>query len=96
MAGRSGFILVATTAGLAFSDVERIDAKNYDMTDESIMPFGKYKGEKMANVPPDYLLWMLENLNSRYGSIIYNELKAYLLENKEIFEAEINYKNKSK
>jgi hypothetical protein len=66
------------------------------MTDESIMPFGKYKGEKMANVPPEYLLWMLENLNSRYGSIIYNELKAYLLENKEIFEAEINYKNKSK
>lgn len=60
------------------------------MTDESTMPFGKYKGEKMANIPPDYLLWLLENGNT------YGNLKAYLLENKEIFEAEINYKNKSK
>lgn len=22
------------------------------------MPFGKYKGRKMENVPPDYLLWL--------------------------------------
>jgi uncharacterized protein (DUF3820 family) len=60
------------------------------MTDESIMPIGKYKGQKMANVPSEYLLWLLENGNT------YGNLKAYLLENKEIFEAEINYKNKSK
>jgi len=33
---------------------------------------------------------LLENGNT------YGNLKAYLLENKEIFEAEINYKNKSK
>ena len=31
------------------------------MTDESIMPWGKHKGEKMANAPPSYLLWLLEN-----------------------------------
>lgn len=31
MAGRSGFILVATTAGLAFSDVERMDIKINEM-----------------------------------------------------------------
>ena len=60
------------------------------MTDESTMPIGKYKGQKMANVPSEYLLWLLENGNT------YGNLKAYLLENKEIFEAEINYKNKSK
>ena len=60
------------------------------MTDESIMPIGKYKGQKMANVPSEYLLWLLENGNT------YGELKQYLIENKEIFESEINYKNKSK
>jgi len=60
------------------------------MTDESTMPIGKYKGHKLANVPADYLLWLLENGNT------YGELKQYLIENKEVFESEINYKNKSK
>jgi uncharacterized protein (DUF3820 family) len=61
------------------------------MTDESIMPIGKYRGEKMANVPPEYLLWMYENTN-----IIYDELKQYIKDNLDIIKSEINYKNKSK
>ena len=60
------------------------------MTDESIMPIGKYKGQKLANIPAEYLLWLLENGNT------YGELKQYLIENKEVFVSEINYKNKSK
>lgn len=28
------------------------------MTDQDLMPFGKYKGEKMENVPASYLLWL--------------------------------------
>lgn len=28
------------------------------MSDQDIMPFGKYKGEKMENVPASYLLWL--------------------------------------
>ena len=28
------------------------------MTDDSIMPFGKHKGDKLANVPAAYLLWL--------------------------------------
>lgn len=58
------------------------------MTDESIMPFGKYKGEKLANIPADYLLRLLENGNT------YGEMKDYLIENKEVFKQEIEYKNK--
>jgi uncharacterized protein (DUF3820 family) len=34
------------------------------MTDESLMPWGKHKGEKMANVPPEYLLWRSEKIHS--------------------------------
>lgn len=60
------------------------------MTDDSIMPIGKYKGEKLANVPPDYLLWLYEN-----GSI-YGELKQYIADNLEVIKSEINYKKKSK
>ena len=60
------------------------------MDDNSVMPIGKYRGKEMANIPPEYLLWLLENGNT------YGELKQYLIENKEVFESEINYKNKSK
>ena len=31
------------------------------LTDESLMPFGKFKGTKMANVPDKYLLYIYEN-----------------------------------
>ena len=60
------------------------------MTDESLMPIGKYKGEKMANVPSEYLLWLYENGN------IYGELKQYIRDNLDVIKSEIEYKNKSK
>jgi len=60
------------------------------LTDESIMPIGKYKGEKMANIPPEYLLWLYENGN------IYGELKNYIKDNLDVIKAEIDLKNKSK
>jgi len=60
------------------------------MDDNSLMPIGKYKGDKMANVPPNYLLWLYENGN------IYGELKQYIKDNLDVIKAEINYKNKSK
>jgi len=60
------------------------------ITDESIMPIGKYKGQKLANVPPDYLLWLYINGN------IYGDLKDYIKENLEVIKSEINYKNKAK
>jgi len=28
------------------------------LTDQSPMPFGKYKGQKMESVPAKYLLWL--------------------------------------
>ena len=60
------------------------------MTDDSIITFGKHKGQKLANVPPEYLLWLYENGN------IYGELQAYIADNLEVIKSEINYKNKSK
>jgi len=60
------------------------------MTDESIMPWGKYKGEKMANVPPDYLVWLLEN--DKCGG----DVKKYIQQNKETLMAEIRLNQKSK
>lgn len=30
-------------------------------TDESIMPFGMFKGSRLIDVPDSYLLWLYEN-----------------------------------
>ena len=27
------------------------------MNDDSLMPFGKYKGQRLGDVPDDYLIW---------------------------------------
>ena len=60
------------------------------MTDESIMPFGKYKWQKMANVPPEYLLFIYEN-GKLFGGVA-----EYIKENLDVIKAEINLKQKSK
>lgn len=60
------------------------------MNDESLMPFGKYKGEKMANVPPDYLLWLYEN------GKCFSDIKKYIKDNLDAIKSEISYKAKSK
>jgi len=60
------------------------------MNDESLMPFGKYRGEKMANIPPDYLIWLYDN------GKVYGDIKNYIKDNLDVLKAEIEYKNKSK
>lgn len=60
------------------------------MTDESSMPFGKFKGKKMANVPAGYLLWLHENVQLR------DPLKTYITENLDVIKAEVKQKNNSK
>lgn len=52
------------------------------LTDTSSMPWGKYKGSKMANVPPDYLLWLLENDKCS------GQVKEYIVTNKSFLELE--------
>lgn len=45
------------------------------MDDNSIMPFGKYEGEKLANIPASYLIWVSEQGWCK------GELKAYIDDN---------------
>lgn len=51
-------------------------------SDQSLMPWGKYKNFKMANVPSDYLLWLLEN--DKCGGAV----KKYIEDNKSFLELE--------
>jgi len=51
------------------------------ITDETAMPFGKYKGTAIANLPAGYLLWLYRNERS-------GQLTEYILENFEALETE--------
>ena len=64
------------------------------LTDESLMPFGKYKGEKMVNVPASYLMWIYDEWtlpNPRFG-FAYKDVKVYIEENLDVLQEEIKKK----
>ena len=56
--------------------------------DNQIMPFGKYKGVKMADIPDSYLLWLYEN-DKCYGTI-----KQYIKDNLEAIKVNIERNKK--
>lgn len=64
------------------------------LTDYDRMPFGKYKNEKMANVPAKYLLWLYDEWtqpNPRF-SFVNEDVKAYIEENMYVLKQEITDK----
>ncbi len=54
------------------------------MDDNSPMPFGKYEGQKMANIPASYLIWVYENKKC-WGLV-----KEYIKDNLEVLRQEAN------
>lgn len=45
------------------------------MTDNDLMPFGKYRGKPMRSVPAKYLLWLFNKGCTHDG------VKRYILDN---------------
>lgn len=43
--------------------------RRIDKPDEPIMSFGIYKGQRISDVPPDYLIWLFEN-DKCFGEIL--------------------------
>lgn len=56
------------------------------LTDHTPMPYGKYKGTPMANVPADYLLWLYENDRCS------DDVRDYIFDNLDIIKAEVGRK----
>ncbi len=59
------------------------------LEDYSIMPFGKYKGKTMEEVPANYLLYLKDEMETReiwggVGKAVYN----YIVENLEVLREE--------
>ena len=59
------------------------------LTDESPMPFGVHKDEKMANVPASYLMFLYDT-----GKCT-SQVKEYIIENLDVLKQEVfNAKDK--
>lgn len=56
------------------------------LTDDSLMPFGKYKGIQMQDVPVQYLHWYWHNCDKKtsLGEYIKDNLDALKMENKDL------------
>lgn len=64
-------------------------------TTTSIMPYGKYQGKAIGNVPADYLIWLREN--GKCSALV----AAYIDENidtlkKQVAEAERQRENRAR
>lgn len=65
-----------------------------ELTDESLMPWGKFKGEKMIDVPTWYLDWLYgEMVEKGYNSTSSRELKIYIDENRDVINKQLKNKN---
>lgn len=60
------------------------------MTDNSLMPFGKYKDKKMIDVPASYLKFIYDNDMLCKN----NELREYIKDNMDVIEKEIKENQK--
>lgn len=61
-------------------------------TEESTMPFGKFAGRKIANVPAEYLIWLNDqskNFAPNKKTLFQKYLKDYVEKNKEALELKI-------
>jgi uncharacterized protein (DUF3820 family) len=56
------------------------------VTDETIMFYGKHKGRKLKDVPPEYFVWLYENtkVSGSLRTYIQSNLNSY---KQKIFEA---------
>ena len=55
------------------------------LNDDLRMPFGKYKGEKIKDVPFDYLRWFYANVTLRdTEEHLYSAIREYLARNGEL------------
>lgn len=60
--------------------------------DNSIIPFGKHKNVKLANVPADYLMWLEDEIAQKpfyRRSIQEKGILSYIRDNRAVLEKEI-------
>jgi len=64
--------------------------KNEILTDDSLMPTGKYKGDKMETVQAWYLLWLYDQ------NMCPQNVKDYIDDNRQVLEKQNDDESKYK
>ena len=64
------------------------------MTDTDLMPFGKYRGEKMGNVPASYLRYIYDK--GFVSAHKFCKVFRYIEENRDVIEHQIQKENENK
>ena len=60
------------------------------LTDETIMPWGKYKGEELQDVPASYLVWLEGEIRKNDRNTEFNNgLLVYIDENRDVLKKEL-------
>lgn len=63
----------------------QFEVNEYD--DDSIMPFGKHRGEKLGDIPDSYFIWLL---NEDWVAEKFPSIWKYCIDNQDYLEHE-NY-----
>ena len=58
------------------------------LTDQSKMPFGKFAGDRLQDVPASYLLWLADELGKSPADPTRAALRAYIDDNRRCLEQE--------
>lgn len=53
------------------------------LTDQSPMPFGKYKGQKLEDVPASYLIWLHDEWHCT------GPIKEYIVDNRDVLDKQV-------
>ena len=73
-----------------FKDVKSINNQIMALNDNSPMPYGKYKGKLMENVPASYLMWLYDEGKCN------EEVRDYIKDNLDVLKEEIKRENKNR
>lgn len=63
-----------------------------ELTDKSLIYFGKYKGTALTNIPADYLLYLYNYNNCKINA----NLRVYIKDNFDVLNNEIMHNNEDK
>jgi hypothetical protein len=66
---RDGYKVLDELESKGFSPTARSRTNYVVDYGETVLPFGKYRGQELRDVPPDYLLWVLRNFERLNDSL---------------------------
>lgn len=62
---------------------------NYQkLTDQSPMPWGKYRGRSLGNIPASYFIWLYEEWGLKNSGEMHRPLREYVEDNMKALKLE--------